>query len=69
MSEITKSTTVKNTYHDGLVSLEVKHEDSWPLRFTIFVGPHEKGVSRTRLELNVENFEALQRLIKEVTGE
>lgn len=64
MSEITKSTAKKVTFHDGSVSLEVKHEDEWPLRYTIFVGPRDSK-TRTRLELGEENFAALQRLIAE----
>lgn len=70
VSEIAKTTSTRTTLHDGFVSLEVKNEDEWPTRYTIYVGPREKQKQgRTRIEFAQENFAALRRLIAEAEAQ
>jgi hypothetical protein len=59
------SHTLRHTYTEGVVSVEVKTEDGYGTRYTIIVGP-AGNPHNTRLELSQENWTALLGLIKEL---
>lgn len=59
----TKHALTRRVLNEGPVTLEVKQEDEYPVRYTIIVGP-EGNPHNTRLDLGVENWQALLNIIE-----
>lgn len=61
----TTHTLNKRILNDDCVTLEVKQEDSYGIRYTISVGP-QGNKSNTRLDLSESNWQLLLGLIAKV---